>query len=249
MSTAPGTTVARNTERSKRTLPAGLESAKLLVRMLSESAQDYLKAIWRLSRDGRMSTTALAAEVGVSAASATAMVKKLAGLGLVEHEPYRGATLTASGERMALEVVRHHRLLELYLMESLGLGWDEVHAEAERLEHYLSEGLEARIDAALGYPTRDPHGDPIPTAELTLLAEARHVLSDIDDGGGAVIRCVPDGDPELLRYLASLGLVPDQAVTMVERAPFDGPVTVAVGDARFAIGRTLAARIEVEPVA
>ena len=197
-----------------------------------------------------MSTTALAAEVGVSAASATAMMKKLARLGLVKHVPYHGATLTANGERMALEVVRHHRLLELYLMESLGLGWDEVHAEAERLEHYLSEELEARIDAVLGHPTRDPHGDPIPTAELTLVAEVGgQRLSEVEDGGAAVIRRVPDGDPELLRYLASLGLVPDQAVTMVERAPFEGPVTVSVGDARHAIGRTLAAQIEVEPVA
>jgi DtxR family Mn-dependent transcriptional regulator len=196
-----------------------------------------------------MSTTALALEVGVSPASATSMVKKLAGLGLVEHEPYHGTTLTASGERVALEVVRHHRLLELYLMESLGLGWDEVHAEAERLEHYLSEELEARIDAALGHPTRDPHGDPIPTAELTLMADTWHMLSEVEDGGAAIIRRVPDDDPELLRYLASLGLVPDQPVTVVERAPFEGPLTVSVGQDRRAIGRALAARIEVEPVA
>ena len=124
--------------------------------MPSESVQDYLKAIWKLERDGPATTSALAAELGVTPASATAMVKKLAGLGLVEHERYRGVRLTPSGERAALEVIRHHRLLELYLMKALGLGLDEVHAEAERLEHYLSEDLESRIDAALGHPTHDP---------------------------------------------------------------------------------------------
>jgi DtxR family Mn-dependent transcriptional regulator len=134
--------------------------------MVSESAQDYLKAIWKLQRSDEMSTTALAEALGVSPASATAMLKKLATLGLVVHERYHGATLTPTGERMALEVVRHHRLLELYLMEALGLSWDQVHEEAERLEHHLSDELEARIDRALGFPTHDPHGDPIPDANL-----------------------------------------------------------------------------------
>ena len=214
--------------------------------MLSESAQDYLKTIWKLDREGRMKTSTLAAELAVTPASATGMVKKLAGLGLVEHERYRGARLTASGERVALELVRHHRLLELYLMRALGLGWDEVHADAERLEHYLSEELEARIDEALGYPTRDPHGDPIPTAELVLVAEERCVLSDVRAGDQTVICRVPDGDPELLRYLFSLGLVPQQEVTLVGRAPFDGPVTVDVAGAHHSIGLSLAARIEVK---
>jgi DtxR family transcriptional regulator, Mn-dependent transcriptional regulator len=214
--------------------------------MLSEAAQDYLKTIWKLDREGRMKTSTLAAELAVTPASATGMVKKLAGLGLVEHERYRGARLTASGERVALELVRHHRLLELYLMRALGLGWDEVHADAERLEHYLSEELEARIDEALGYPTRDPHGDPIPTAELVLVAEERCVLSDVRAGDQTVICRVPDGDPELLRYLASLGLVPQQEVTLVGRAPFDGPVTVDVAGAHHSIGPSLAARIEVK---
>ena len=192
-----------------------------------------------------MKTSTLAAELAVTPASATGMVKKLAGLGLVEHERYRGARLTASGERVALELVRHHRLLELYLMRALGLGWDEVHADAERLEHYLSEELEARIDEALGYPTRDPHGDPIPTAELVLVAEERFVLSDVREGDQTVICRVPDGDPELLRYLSSLGLVPQQQVTLVGRAPFDGPVTVDVSGVHHSIGLSLAARIEV----
>ena len=213
--------------------------------MVSESAQDYLKAIWKLERSGDMSTSALAESLGVAPASATAMLKKLATLGLVVHERYHGATLTPAGERMALEVVRHHRLLELYLMEALGLTWDQVHQEAERLEHHLSDELEAAIDQALGYPTRDPHGDPIPSPELLLVRDELVCLSDIEAGNMTVVRRVPDADPELLRYLASLGLVPAEEVTVVEQAPFDGPVTVEVRGSRHAIGRSLAARIEV----
>ncbi len=217
--------------------------------MASESVQDYLKAIWKLERDGPATTSALAAELGVTPASATAMVKKLAGLGLVEHERYRGVRLTPSGERAALEVIRHHRLLELYLMKALGLGWDEVHAEAERLEHYLSEDLESRIDAALGHPTHDPHGDPIPTAELELGADESRWLTEVADGTEAVVSRVPDGDPELLRYLASLGIVPDQPIVLVGRAPFDGPVTIEIGGARHAIGLAVAEQIRVSRAA
>jgi DtxR family Mn-dependent transcriptional regulator len=213
--------------------------------MPSESVQDYLKAIWKLERDGPATTSALAAELGVTPASATAMVKKLASLGLVEHERYRGVRLTPSGERAALEVIRHHRLLELYLMKALGLGLDEVHAEAERLEHYLSEDLESRIDAALGHPTHDPHGDPIPTAELELVADDSRWLTEVADGTEAVVSRVPDGDPELLRYLASLGIVPDQPIVLVGRAPFDGPVTIEIGGARHAIGLAVAEQIRV----
>ena len=213
--------------------------------MVSESAQDYLKAIWKLERTGDMSTTALADALGVAPASATAMLKKLATLGLVVHERYHGATLTPAGERMALEVVRHHRLLELYLMQALGLSWDQVHAEAERLEHHLSDELEARIDQALGFPTRDPHGDPIPTPELRLARDEPVSLSDLKAGSMTVVRRVPDSDPELLRYLATLGLVPAEAVIVVDQAPFDGPVTVEVRGIRHAIGRSLAAQIEV----
>ncbi len=213
--------------------------------MVSEAAQDYLKAIWKLQSRGEVTTNALAAELGVSPASATAMLKKLDKLGLVRHERYHGATLTPSGERIALEVVRHHRLLELYLMEALGLSWDEVHTEAERLEHHLSEELEARIDAALGFPTHDPHGDPIPTADLVLEAHERVLLCDVAEGDQAVVRRVPDSDAELLRYLASLGLMPERELIVVEQAPFDGPVTVEVDGERHAIGRSVAARIEV----
>jgi len=134
---------------------------------LSESIQDYLKSVYKLqSSDGRVTIGAVANDQGVSPASASAMVKKLAALGLIEHEPYRGARLTPAGEQVALEVIRHHRLIELYLAETLGLDVDDVHDEADRLEHVISEELEARIDRALGYPTHDPHGDPIPDANL-----------------------------------------------------------------------------------
>src|SRR2546423_9344359 len=133
---------------------------------LTESIQDYLKEIYKLQEGGRVSVTALAREQGVAPGSASEMVKKLAALELVQHEPYKGVRLTPSGERVAVEIIRHHRLLELYLAETLGLDVDDVHAEADRLEHVLSEELEARIDSALGYPTHDPHGDPIPDADL-----------------------------------------------------------------------------------
>lgn len=205
--------------------------------------QDYLKAIWKLGRDCRATTSAIADELGVSPASATGMLKRLASLGLVEHERYHGATLTPAGERVALEVVRHHRLLELYLMEALGLGWDEVHAEADRLEHHLSEEVEARIDAALGFPKRDPHGDPIPSAELELENDPARTLAELMRGDEAVIVCVPDSDPGLLRYLAELGLFPERRVSIVERAPFGGPLTVEVAGARHAIAVELAEQI------
>jgi DtxR family Mn-dependent transcriptional regulator len=213
--------------------------------VLTEATQDYLKAIWKLGRDGKATTSAIADELGVSPASATGMLKRLAALGLVEHERYHGATLTRAGERVALEVVRHHRLLELYLMEALGLGWDEVHAEADRLEHHLSEEVEARIDAALGFPKRDPHGDPIPSAELELETDPARTLAELMRGDEAVIICVPDSDPALLRYLAELGLFPERRVTIVERAPFGGPLTVEVAGARHAIAVELAERIAV----
>lgn len=213
--------------------------------MLGQATEDYLKTIWRLARRDRVTTSALAAELEVAPASVTGMLKKLAGLRLVEHEPYHGARLTEAGERVALEVVRHHRLLELYLTQALGLGWDEVHAEADRLEHHLSEEVEARIDEALGFPTRDPHGDPIPTRELVLPIDSRRSLNEVPEGETAVVSRVPDEDPDLLRYLASLGVSPECEVAVVARAPFDGPVTIDVAGARHSVAPALADRIEV----
>jgi DtxR family transcriptional regulator, Mn-dependent transcriptional regulator len=213
---------------------------------LSDAIQDYVKEIYKLEASGRRaSTSALAEQLGISAPSVTAMLKKLATLGLVKHERYRGARLTAKGERVALEVIRHHRLLEQYLSQTLGLPIDALHDEADRLEHALSEELEAHIDRTLGYPTRDPHGDPIPGPDLKLVVTDATPLSALEPGAEAVVSRVPDGDGELLRYLDSLKLTPGNRVEVRDSAPFEGPLTVRVGGEEHAISRELAAKIAV----
>jgi DtxR family Mn-dependent transcriptional regulator len=211
---------------------------------LTVAVQDYLKAIYALEAEGqRVTTSALARRMGVSAPSTTAMTKRLAELGLVERLPYRGVALTGAGRRGALEVLRHHRLLERYLVDRLGLSLDEVHAEAELLEHALSEELEARIDAELGFPTHDPHGDPIPDRELRVVRGNDRTLLDLEPGARASISRVPDGDSELLRYLGELGIVPGSDLELVDYAPFGGPVTVRTNRGEHAISRELADRI------
>jgi DtxR family transcriptional regulator, Mn-dependent transcriptional regulator len=212
---------------------------------LTVAVQDYLKAIYALESEGeRVTTSALAARMGVSAPSVTAMTKRLAELELVERAPYRGVVLTDAGRRGALEVVRHHRLLERYLVDRLGLSLADVHAEAELLEHALSEELEAKIDAELGYPTHDPHGDPIPDRELRLTAAAVGMtLLDVPPGSRAAVARVPDRNPELLRYLDELGLLPGSDVEVVSQAPFGGPLTVRTESGDHAISRELAGRI------
>jgi DtxR family Mn-dependent transcriptional regulator len=213
---------------------------------LTDAIQDYLKEIYKLEAAGRRATTSALAEVlEISPPSVTAMLKKLATLGLVKHERYRGATLTEQGERVALEVIRHHRLIEQYLVETLGIPIDAVHVEADRLEHALSEELEAHIDRTLGFPTRDPHGDPIPDAELKVARQDLTPLSTLEPGAKATVERIPDGDGELLRYLSKLKLTPGSRLQVRESAPFDGPVTVRVGGADHAISRELAARISV----
>jgi DtxR family transcriptional regulator, Mn-dependent transcriptional regulator len=213
---------------------------------LTDAIQDYLKEIYKLEAVGRRATTsALAERLGVSSPSVTSMMKKLASLDLVEHERYRGATLTKRGERVALEVIRHHRLLEQYLVETLGLSIDAVHEEADRLEHALSEELEAHIDRSLGFPTRDPHGDPIPGPDLTIDHSEVTPLSSLEAGAKATVERIPDGDGELLRYLSKLKLTPGRRLEVRESAPFDGPLTVRVGGADHAISRQLAAQIGV----
>jgi DtxR family transcriptional regulator, Mn-dependent transcriptional regulator len=213
---------------------------------LTDAIQDYLKEIYKLEAAGRRATTsALAQRLEVSAPSVTSMLKKLASLRLVEHEPYRGATLTARGERVALEVIRHHRLLEQYLAKTLGLPIDAVHAEADRLEHALSEELEAHIDRTLGFPTSDPHGDPIPGPDLKIVRTETTPLSTLEAGAKATVSRVPDGDGDLLRYLSELKLTPGSRLEVRESAPFDGPVTVRVGGSDHAISRELAALIDV----
>src|SRR3990172_6838077 len=211
---------------------------------LTVAVQDYLKAIYALEAAGRrVTTSALAARMGVAAPSATAMTKRLAELGLVERAPYRGVALTEAGRLGALEVLRHHRLVERYLADRLGVALDEVHAEADRLEHALSEELEAKIDAELGYPTHDPHGDPIPDRELRVAEGLRRTLIDFEPGAHRTIPRVPDGDPDLLRYLGELGLVPGSGAVLVSHAPFGGPVTVRTSTGDHAVSRGLADRI------
>jgi len=213
---------------------------------LSTSVQDYVKELYKLQAGGRASTSALAGRMGVTPASATAMLKKLAQLGLAEHEPYRGARLTRRGELVAIEMIRHHRLLEQYLSTQLGLPLEAVHAEADRLEHALSEELEALIDASLGFPTHDPHGDPIPSVTLELDAAPGRSLADVEAGASATVRRVPDTDRDLLRYLGELGLIPGARVAVTNQSPFEGPVVVRAGGTDHAIARELAARIGVE---
>jgi DtxR family transcriptional regulator, Mn-dependent transcriptional regulator len=217
-----------------------------MLRDLSDATQDYLKEIHKLRIEGRRATTsAIAERMGVRPSSATAMIKKLAGLGLVDYAPYKGVELTPTGERVALEVIRHHRLLEQYLTDALGIPLDEVHIEADRLEHVLSEELEARIDHSLGYPTHDPHGDPIPDSKLKLDRSRLRTLASLEPGDEATIRRVPSEDGELLRYLKTLALVPGRKVKLRSAAPFGGPLTVRVGKAEHAISRELAAGIGV----
>src|SRR5262245_21148812 len=213
---------------------------------LSDAIQDYLREVFKLEHAGRRATTTSVAEaMGVSPASASAMLKRLDALGLVDLVPYRGVELTESGRRVALEVIRHHRLLEMYLAETLGMALDEVHAEADRLEHSLSDELERRIDAALGHPTHDPHGHPIPDANLELGPHSRRTLLELQAGERATVAHVPDDDGELLRYLSSLELVPGREVQLTAFAPFDGPVTLRSQSGEHALSRELAAAIGV----
>jgi DtxR family Mn-dependent transcriptional regulator len=214
--------------------------------MIGRAAEDYLKSIYKLesASGAAVNTSALAEALKVSAPSATNMLKKLADLRLVDYHPYRGATLTPAGEKIALEVLRHHRLLECYLKEALGYGWDTVHEEADRLEHLVSDELEERMDAALGHPTVDPHGDPIPTRAGDMAAPASRPLADLEAGEAGVIGRVSDGDPAKLRYLAELGLVPGASVAVLDVQPFNGPLRVRVGPAaggrEHTLGRELA---------
>jgi DtxR family Mn-dependent transcriptional regulator len=215
--------------------------------MLSESVQDYLKVIYKLQEQGGVvSTSALAQAMEVTAASATGMVKKLASLKLARHNPYQGVVLSKAGEKMALEVIRHHRLLELYLAEALGYTWDKVHAEAERLEHVISEEFEEKIFEALGRPTRDPHGDPIPAKDGTIFIVEHDCLSDLEPGAKGIIRQVSDSDAEMLRYLGTRGLVPNTALEVLDKAPFNGPLTIKTGRTSHVLGRDLARHIWVE---
>ena len=215
---------------------------------VTAAVEDYAKAIYELEarEGGAVSTNALAERLDVTPASASAMVKKLSALALVSHVPYRGVRLTAKGRRVALEVLRHHRLLELYLAESLGVPWDKVHEEAEVLEHVLSEELEELIAAKLANPTRDPHGDPIPTRDGRIEEPTTVSLASLDAGATGTLVRISDSDPEMLRYLSDRDIAIGAAFEVVEKQPFDGPLLVRFGSAVHALGGKLAGAIRVE---
>jgi DtxR family Mn-dependent transcriptional regulator len=215
---------------------------------VSNAIQDYAKAIWSLARRGSepVSTSALAARLGVSPASASAMVKRLEARGLAKHEPYHGVELTPAGERVALDVVRHHRLLELYLAEALGMPWDRVHAEAEVLEHAISDELSERIAEVLGNPTHDPHGDPIPTADGVIEERATRALADLEPGDSGTFVRVSDADPEMLRYLSQRGVFPGDQFEVVSKEPFDGPLSVRFGSEVHVLGGALTRAMRAE---
>jgi DtxR family Mn-dependent transcriptional regulator len=214
----------------------------------SQQIEDYLKTIYLLQqRCGEASTTSIAGALSVKPASVTGMLKKLTELNLVRHAPYQGVTLTKAGEKVALEIIRHHRLLELFLFETLGYTWDEVHVEADRLEHVISEDFEERIAARLGNPTVDPHGDPIPGRNGHVDAVEQLRLIDLPCGHSAHITRVSDANSEMLRYAAGLGLKPQTRITLIEAGPFGGSLRVKVGKTEHAIGRELAAQVFVTP--
>lgn len=209
----------------------------------SRAVEDYAKAIHDLADvadNGSVGTNSLASRLEVTPASASGMVRRLESLGLAEHTPYRGVRLTGEGERVALSVIRRHRLLETFLAVRLGLPWDRVHAEAEVLEHVLSSELEAAIAADLGDPERDPHGAPIPRTDGTVPGGDTAALSDLEDGSVATFVRIPDERPDMLRWLAERAIVPGVEVTVTGRDPFGGPTRISVAGAEHSLGADLA---------
>lgn len=213
----------------------------------SHAIEDYLKAIYSLEarRGEAVSTNALAERLGVTSGSVSGMLRRLSDLGLVEHERYKGVKLTPEGRRAALRVVRNHRLIELLLVEVLDVPWELVHREAEQLEHALSDELAERIAAKLGHPDVDPHGDPIPDAQLSITEVKTRSLDDAEPGERVSFVRVSDADPDMLRYLSQLGITPGDTLTVVERQPFGGPITVRCEDAEHHLGMQLAAAMRV----
>lgn len=210
--------------------------------------EDYTKVIYGLREwgDDAVTTSRLAERLGVSKASVSAMVRKLSEQGLVTHAPYGDVELTDAGMSVAMNVVRRHRLLELYLVEMLGYGWDEVHDEAEVLEHAVSDELLERMCTALGHPTRDPHGDPIPNHDHVIDEPGGAVLAELPVGTTGVVARVADSSPDILRYLADLGIRPDQPIAVLDRQPFGGPLVVRVGDTQHALGERVTRAVTVQ---
>ena len=219
----------------------------------SAAVQDYLKAVYSVaerSKQGLASTSQVSGELGVSQSSASAMLKRLSELGFAESGARGSVRLTEPGRLAALEVIRHHRLLETFLVDKLGMPWDRVHDEAEVLEHHISQDLAARIAEALGEPDRDPHGHPIPTADGEVADGPSGRLADLPEGTRAIVSVVSDQDPELLRFLADLRVVPGAAVQIVARAPFEGPLSLRVDDhTEVALPVGAARHVSVEAVA
>jgi DtxR family Mn-dependent transcriptional regulator len=208
---------------------------------LTRSVEDYLKAIYRLSPQGRTaSTSEIAQRLDLSPASVSGMVKRLSEQGLLEHVPYKGVQLTPEGRRAALRMLRRHRLIEAYLVAFLGYTWDTVHDEAERLEHAVSDTLVDRMAAVLGHPAVDPHGDPIPTSEGDILEPVSTPLSEVPAGCSAEVSQVDEDQSDRLRYIASVGLRPGVRLQVVDRQPFLGPITIAVDGTTHVIGHELA---------
>ena len=206
--------------------------------------EDYLKAIYQFTNhEDKVSTSNLAQQMNCSPASVTNMLQKLSELKLVEYEPYQGVTLTSAGKKIALEILRHHRLIELYLAEVLGYSWDKVHAEAEQLEHVISEEFEEKIDRALGHPTIDPHGDPIPTKEGKIAVPPFQSLWETPGGEKVQVYRVSDQNPEVLRYLATIGILPDVEINVLKKGPFNGPIHVEVNDSEHSLSKELATQI------
>jgi DtxR family Mn-dependent transcriptional regulator len=215
----------------------------------SPAIEDYLKAIYVLQQGhGRVTTSLVAECFGFAPPSVTGMLQKLAKLDLVSYTPYHGVALTDRGQRIALEVLRHHRLLELFLVRELGYSWEEVHAEAEVLEHVISETLEARIAARLGHPTTDPHGDPIPFANGTIPISTCQPLTQLSLGATGRVTRVTDQHPDHLRYLADLGLVPGAIITLRARAPFEGPLTLGIEGANHHLDIQMAQAIFIQEI-
>ncbi|MEP6691754.1 MAG: metal-dependent transcriptional regulator [Gemmatimonadaceae bacterium] len=235
--------MAAQRERRRR---AGVVSRAVL-RAASAPVEDYLKAIYELERvSGAAATNEIAQRLDIAPASVSGMVRRLAGHKLLAHERYRGVRLTAEGRRVALRTIRRHRVIEAYLAGALGYAWDRVHDEAERLEHAASDELVDRMAAAIGEPATDPHGAPIPTRDGAIEERWLRSLADLAPGTRARVVQVGDDDAPRLRYLAELGLVPGAAVTIVDRAPFGGPIRVKVGRAERVVGPALAASVLVE---
>lgn len=210
---------------------------------LSTMAEDYVKLIWKAGERGGagLATRDIAATLKVSASTVSGNLKKLDRDGLIEHTPYYGVVLTPLGQQVAVAMVRRHRLIESFLVSRLGYTWDEVHTEAEALEHAVSERFLDRVDADLGHPTHDPHGDPIPTAALELPALAGAIsLAEVPDGASAELLQVSDRDPAMLRYLADRGILPGAALQVTGREPFGGPIRIAHGEAEHLLGEPLA---------